>query len=48
MWGADGSVPIPIRWILVVGPSGKLGPLPLMSIDVSLSPEQIIVLYIDR
>jgi hypothetical protein len=48
MWGADGSMPIPIRWVLVVDPSGKLDPLPLMSTDVSLSPEQIIALYIDR
>ena len=30
MWGADGATPIPIRWILVADPTGKLDPLPLI------------------
>lgn len=29
MWGADGTTPIPIRWALIVDPTGKLDPLPL-------------------
>jgi transposase len=33
---------------LVVDPTGKLDPLPLMSTDSRLSPEQIIAWYIDR
>ena len=40
MWGADGSVPIPIRWVLVVDPSGKMDPIPLMSTDPLLTPIQ--------
>ena len=48
MWGADGVTPVPIRWVLVIDPTGKLDPLPLMSTDTSLLPEQIIALYIDR
>jgi len=48
MWGADGSTPIPIRWTLVVDPTGKMDPLPLMSTDPLMSPEQMIELYIDR
>lgn len=48
MWGADGSIPIPIRWVLVTDPSGNLDPLPLMSTDPRMSPEQMIRLYIDR
>jgi hypothetical protein len=48
MWGADGSIPIPIRWVLVTDSSGKLDPLPLMSTDSNMSPEQMIRLYIDR
>jgi hypothetical protein len=48
MWGADGVIPIPIRWVLVVDPSEKMDPLPLMSTDPLLTPEQIIELYVDR
>jgi hypothetical protein len=48
MWGADGVIPVTIRWVLVTDPAGKLDPLPLMSTDPSLSPEQMIALYIDR
>jgi hypothetical protein len=48
MWGADGSTPIPIRWVLVIDPTGKMDPMPLMSTDSLLTPEQIIELYVDR
>jgi hypothetical protein len=48
MWGADGSTPIPIRWVLVVDPIGKMDPLPLMSTDPLMTPEQMIELYVDR
>jgi hypothetical protein len=48
MWGADGVMPIPIRWLLVVDPTGTLDPLPLMSTDPLLSIEEMISLYIDR
>ena len=48
MWGADGSTPIPIRWVLVVDPTGKMDPLPLMSTNSLMAPEQMIELYVDR
>ena len=48
MWGADGVIPIPIRWVLVKDPTGKLDPLPLMSTDPTMTPKQIIELYIER
>lgn len=48
MWGADESTPIPMRWVLVVDPTGKMNPMPLMSTDPRLTPEQMIELYIDR
>lgn len=48
MWGADGSTPIAIRWVLVVDPTGVMDPLPLMSTDLLIAPEKIIELYIDR
>ena len=47
MWGADGG-PIPIRWVLVVDPTGEMDPLPLMSTDVTLTAMDIIELYVDR
>lgn len=48
MWGANGSTPIPIRWVFITDPSGKMDPLPLMSTDPLLAPEKIIELYVDR
>jgi hypothetical protein len=48
MWGADGVVPVPIRWVLVVDPTGNLDPLPLMSTDPLMTGEQMLMLYIDR
>ena len=48
LWGVDGVPPVPIRWVLVVDPDGELDPLPLMSTDLTISPEKIITLYIQR
>jgi hypothetical protein len=48
MWGTEGIMPIPIRWVLVVDPTGNMDPLPLMSTDPLLSAVQIIELYVDR
>jgi hypothetical protein len=48
LWGADGFLPVPIKWVLVVDPEEELDPLPLMSTDVLLSPERIITLYVQR
>lgn len=48
MWGADGVTPIPIRWVLVVDPTGKLDPLPLMSTDLLMTPERMVELFVDR
>jgi len=48
LWGVDGFPPVPIRWVLVVDPTGELDPLPLMSTDVTLSAEKIVELYAQR
>lgn len=48
LWHVEGQEPVPIRWVLVVDPTGKLDPLPLFSTDVNLSAEQIINLFIER
>ena len=41
-------MPIPVRWVLVVDPTGKKDPVPLFSTNVSLSAERIIELFIER
>jgi len=48
MWGAEGATPVPIRWVLVIDPTGKMDPLPLMSTDPLMTPKQMLELYIDR
>jgi hypothetical protein len=48
LWGADGFLPVPIKWVLVIDPEEELDPLPLMSTDFTISPEKIITLYIRR
>ena len=48
LWGVEGCDPVPIRWVLIVDPEGKLAPLPLMSTDVSLSAIEILEMYIER
>lgn len=48
LWGADGFLPVPIKWVLVIDPEGELDPVPLMSTDLTISAEKIITLYIRR
>lgn len=36
LWGVDGFLPVPIRWVLVVDPEGELDPMPLMCTDLTL------------
>lgn len=48
MWGVDEVGFLPIRWVLLIDPTGKLDPTPLMSTDPLMDPKQIIELYIER
>lgn len=48
LWHVEGYEPVPIRWVLMVHPTGKMDPLPLFSTDVNLSAEQIIELFVER
>ena len=48
LWHVEGFEPAPIRWVLVVDPTGKRGPIPLFSTDVNLSAQCIIELYVER
>ena len=48
LWHVEGYEPVPIRWVLVVDPTGKMDPVPLFSTDINLSGEQIIELFVER
>ena len=48
LWHVEGHEPVPIRWVLVVDPTGKMDPVPLFSTDVNLSGERIIELFVER
>lgn len=48
LWGADSFQPVPIKWVLVIDPEGELDPVPLMSTDLTISAEEIIMLYVRR
>jgi len=48
LWHVEGFEPVPVRWVLVVDPTGKKDLVPLFSLDVNLSAEQIIELFVER
>jgi hypothetical protein len=48
LWGCDGFLPIPIRWVLVVDVERELDPMPLMCTDLTISVQQIITYYFKR
>jgi len=43
-----GKTPVPLRWVLIKDPNGKIDSKALLSTDLELSPEQIISYYIQR
>jgi hypothetical protein len=48
LWYRSGKPPVPIRWVLIRDPKGKLDPIPLQCTDLSLSPIQIVQHYLKR
>jgi len=48
LWHRDGFDPVPIRWLLLGDPAGKLKPMVLGCTDEAASPEQIVRHYIHR
>jgi hypothetical protein len=48
LWHRDGFEPVPIRWVLLRDPTGKLKPIVLGCTDEALSAEQIVLHYIQR
>jgi hypothetical protein len=48
LWHRDGFDPVPIRWLLLRDPAGKLKSMVLGCTDEAASPEQILNWYIHR
>lgn len=48
IWYHSGKPVVPIRWVLIRDPEGKLGPIALLSTDQQLSPEQIVTYFVRR
>ncbi len=48
LWHRDGEPPVPIRWVLLRDPDGKLRPTALFCTDQQATPAQIITRYVGR
>jgi DDE superfamily endonuclease len=48
VWDVDPYPPLPLRWVLVVDPTGMQPPVALFSTSLLLSPRQIVELYVWR
>ena len=48
LWHTSGFAPVPIRWVLVVDPTGKSRPEAFFSTDRRLPPEKIVEYYVLR
>ncbi|MGC1954558.1 MAG: transposase [Gammaproteobacteria bacterium] len=48
LWHTSGFAPVPIRWVLVVDPTGKSRPEAFFSTDRRLTPEKIVEYYVLR
>ena len=48
LWYRRGTLPRPIRWVLVRDPDGKRAPQAFFSTDTSLEPTEIIDLFVRR
>jgi hypothetical protein len=48
LWYVSGLAPVPIRWVLVVDPSGKSRPEAFFSTDRTMTPQQIVEGFVLR
>jgi hypothetical protein len=48
LWHTSGFDPLPIRWVLVRDPAGKLDPTAFLSTDLDAQPQQILNWFIMR
>lgn len=39
---------MPLRWVLLRDPGGRLKPMALLSTDMELSPEKIVIYFVRR
>jgi hypothetical protein len=47
-WDVDGYRPLPLRWVLVVDPTGQQPPAALFSTNLALSAPAIVELFVSR
>ncbi len=48
VWDVDGYPPLPLRWVLVIDPTGQYPPTPLFSTSLILTATEIVELYVSR
>jgi hypothetical protein len=48
VWDVDGFPPLPVRWVLVVDPTGQQHPTPLFSTNLMFTAREIVELYVCR
>jgi hypothetical protein len=48
LWYTSGEKPLPIRWVLVRDPLGKMEPAAFLCTDLDASPEQVLHWYVMR
>jgi DDE superfamily endonuclease len=48
LWYTPGERPVPIRWVLVGDPAGKLRPAAFFSTDLDLAPAQVVEWFVLR
>lgn len=48
VWYHSGKPTVPLRWVLVRDPLGKLDPQAFLSTESTLEPQQILAYYLDR
>ena len=48
VWYHSGLPPVPIRWVLVRDPEGKLAPEALLSTNLALAPLRILTWFVQR
>ena len=48
LWYTSGENPLPMQWVLVRDPLGKMKPAAFLCTDLELSPEQILQWYVMR
>ena len=48
LWHTRGLPPLPIRWVLVVDPAGKLAPQAFFTTGLTMSPQCVVELFVLR